>query len=73
MRRGHSGRRSAYLPRLRLGRPDQANELYYCSASPLTARRECNGNTRLVGSQGSTETYPSTTRTCITRLGYFPS
>ena len=35
----------------------------------------CNGNTRLVGSesQGSTETYPSTTRTCITRLGYFPS
>merc|ERR1712138_391732 len=28
------------------------------------------GNTRLVGSQGSTETYPSTTRT---RLGYFPS
>ena len=34
---------------------------------------ECNGNTRLVGSQGSTETYPSTTRTCITRLGYFPS
>ena len=33
---------------------------------------ECNGNTRLVGSQGSTETYPSTTLTCITRLGYFP-
>ena len=33
----------------------------------------CNGNTRLVGSHGSTETYPSTTRTCITRLGYFPS
>ena len=32
--------------------------------------RLCNGNTvtRLVGSQGSTETYPSTTRTCITRL-----
>ena len=30
---------------------------------------ECNGNTRLVGSQGSTETYPSTTLTCITRLG----
>ncbi len=30
---------------------------------------ECNGNTRLVG---STETYPSTTLTCITRLGYFP-
>ena len=36
--------------------------------------RLCNGNTvtRLVGSQGSTETYPSTTLTCITRLGYFP-
>ena len=38
---------------------------------PRQAR--CNENTRLVGSQGSTETYPSTTRTCITRLGYFPS
>jgi hypothetical protein len=36
-------------------------------------RAACNGNTRLVGSQGSTETYPSTTRTCITRLGYFPA
>ena len=39
----------------------------------ITTMGECNGNTRLVGSQGSTETYPSTTRTCITRLGYFPS
>jgi len=39
----------------------------------ITTMGECNGNTpwRLVGSQGSTETYPSTTRTCITRLGYF--
>ena len=36
----------------------------------LASQRRCNGNTRLVGSQGSTETYPSTTpgRTCITRL-----
>ena len=37
----------------------------------ITTMGECNGNTRLVGSQGSTvtETYPgpSTTRTCITR------
>ena len=42
----------------------------------LASQRRCNGNTRLVGSQGSTETYASTTRTCITRarlLGYFPS
>ncbi len=39
----------------------------------LHAFRKCNGNARLVGSQGSTETYPRTTRTCITRLGYFPS
>ena len=36
----------------------------------LHAFRKCNGNIRLVGSQGSTDTYPSTTRTCITRLGY---
>ena len=26
----------------------------------LASQRRCNGNTRLVGSQGSTETYPST-------------
>ena len=39
----------------------------------LASQRRCNGNTRLVGSQGSTETYPSTTRTRITRLGYFQS
>ena len=25
----------------------------------LASQRRCNGNTRLVGSQGSTETYPS--------------
>ena len=45
----------------------------YRNLITITTMGECNGNTRLVGSQGSTETYPSTTRTCITRLGYFPS
>ena len=48
-------------------------KLERASASHGEPESVCNGNTRLVGSQGSTETYPSTTRTCITRLGYFPS
>ena len=42
----------------------------YRNLITITTMGECNGNTRLVGSQGSTETYPSTTRTCITHLGY---
>jgi len=45
----------------------------YRNLITITTKGECNGNTRLVGSQGSlaTETYPSTTRICIARLGYF--